>query len=102
MANSETYRVRLTRAITLAIADASTQEGQAEAVILARDALDALIANMAMILASSPSAATPSALEAYCRQATEQIRGETLALLADPEAMGAIRSETGPTRGYRH
>jgi hypothetical protein len=94
MADSETYGIRVARAICLAIADASTPEGQTEAVILARDTLDALIANMAMILAASPSTATPGALRAYCRQAAERLLGETEALQRDHAAMRAIRSET--------
>jgi hypothetical protein len=94
VADPETYRVRLAKAITLAIADVSTPEGETKAVILARDVLDALIANMAMIQASSPSASTPAALEDYCRQVAERLRGETAALQANPEAMRALRSDT--------
>ena len=99
MADSETNRVRLGRAIALAIANASATEGQAEAVILARDTVDALIANMAMILAASPSAATPGASRAYCDRTAERLCGETAALQADPDLMRAIRSETrtGPS-----
>ena len=92
MTDPEPYRVRLAKAITLTIADVSTPEGETKAVILAREALDALIANMAMILASSPSAATPSALDAYCRGALEQLKGETMALQANPDLKRAISS----------
>jgi hypothetical protein len=96
------HRVRLARAIALAIADMSPPGGQTEAVISARDALDALLANMAMILAASPSAATPGALDVYCRGAMEQLRGEAAALQADPELMRAIRSETAAGGGHPH
>ena len=84
----------MTRAITAVIIESSVSPDD-KSLIMAQDTVHALIANMAMILAASPSVSTNKALSEYCAYVAERLRKETMILREDPN-MTAIGSEALP------
>jgi hypothetical protein len=90
--NDNSHAIRLTRAITEAVLEASISP-DGGSIIMAQDTVHALIANIAMILAASPSASTKKGLREYSEYVAKRVREETILLRADPN-MNSIKSET--------
>ena len=90
--NDNPHAIRMTRAITQAIIDASiTPDGAS--MIMAQDTVHALIANIAMVLAASPSTATTKSLRDYCEYVAKRLKEETILLRNDPN-MSVFGSES--------
>ena len=95
MADRETHRARLMRAILLAIDATPSPEGLT-AALEAHDTVEALIGSLAFILATTPSDPSPQALRAYCGKIAEQLQRKTAALQADPSLSSRVRNEGRP------
>jgi hypothetical protein len=92
--DDDNHAIRMTRAITATVIESSISPDD-KSVIMAQDTVRALIANIAMILAASPSVATDKALREYCDYVSERLREETMLLREDPN-MKAVAREVLP------
>ena len=92
--NDNKHAIRMTRAIAAAILESSISPDD-RSVIMAHDTVHALIANIAMILAASPSVSTNKELRKYCAYVAKRLCEETLILREDPN-MDAIGREPLP------
>ena len=96
MADRETHRARLMRAIHLAI-DANPPPVGVAAALEAHHTVEALIGSLAFILATTPSDPSPRALRAYCGKIAEQLQRKTEAIRQDPAFSSTVPSEGRPS-----